>query len=301
MGWVEHNNGNDWAVVYPSGGTPVTGRKPAFSIVNALDGELIKTLDVGSAGSIGTHVMLGTPALVDVDGNGYIDHLFGATSEGWLYAYDTRDESIVFKQFSGPSFYIAPNVDLDGAGNVKVVAVSGDNPLYYDEPNSDFTNNIYYLTYNPNSSEWTEVGTIELDTNHKVFSRPKLIDNQLLVGTTTGDTFNFCDFDPNDPGDLLLYDLTKIGDADVLEYEIDGFGSILAPIIVSDGRVFAHKNTSNLEDPNEGGSAHRLRGDTADKTQQPAHEEQKNVTIGQVFGVTSFQDDLVQSLSSSDD
>lgn len=301
MGWVEHGSDNEWAVVYPSGGTPVSGKKPAFTVINALTGALIKTMDVGSGSSIGTEVMMGTPALVDQDGNGYIDHIIGATSEGWLYAYNTVDDSIVYKQYSGPSFYIAPNVDLDGAGNIKVVAVSGDNPLYYDEPTGDFTNTIYYLSYNPEKSEWTEIGTIDLDTNHKVFSRPKLIDNQLLVGTTTGDTFNFCDFDPNDPGDLLLYDLTEIGGADVLEYEIDGFGSILAPIIVADGRVFAHKNTSNLEDPNEGGSVHRLRGDTADKTQQPAHEEQKNVTIGQVFGVTSFQDDLVQSLSSSDD
>ena len=192
------------------------------------------------------------------------------------------------ENLSPNSFYLAPNVDIS-SGIVNIVAATSDNPLYYDEPAKPFTNTIYHYTYDEGT--FSQIGTITLPDNHKLFSRPKLVDFQLVVGTTTGDTFNFCDFDPMDPGNLLLYDLTNINDADDgLEQQISNYGSILAPIVVSEGRIFAHKNTSDQDDPNEEGSTFRI-------PQSPNFAEAvAQVSVGEVFGLAGWQNELLKKL-----
>jgi hypothetical protein len=291
MGWMKYGSTPRWAVVYPTGGSPVSGEKPGFRIVEAFTGSLIQNRAIGSDANAGQETHLGTPALMDTNADGYIDHVFGATSEGYLYAYNTEENSTVIQEIENKRFYLAPNIDLDADGNVKLVTVSGDNPLIYDDVEKPFTNTIYYYNYNVSEGTWSEVGTIDLAENHKAFSRPKLIGDQLVVGTTTGDTFNFCDADPEDPGSLLLYDLTQIGTEDVLEYEIEDFGSVLAPIVVSDNRVLAHGSGSEAEDPNAKGSVHGIR-------QMPQAKEVTSFVIADVFGVSSWQDDLFQALHS---
>lgn len=291
MGWMKVGTDPIWVAVYPSGGTPVADQVAYFNIVNALTGALIQSVAVGSEVNKGNETMLGTPALIDTDGDGYIDHVFGATSEGWLFAYNTVDSSLNTKELSG-SFYLAPNIDLDGDGNVRVVALTGDSPLVYDSPAKPFNNQIYYYTFVVEDNTWDENGTITMKENHKAFSRPKLIGQQLVVGTTTGDTFNFCDADPDDPGDLVLYDLTEIGTDDVLDDIISGYGSVLAPIVVSDGRVLAHGSTSEAEDPRDEGSVFSNR-----QTPRPSANEE--ITIADIFGVFSWQDELIQALKNA--
>ncbi len=291
MGWMKIGSEPVWVAVYPSGGTPLANEKASFNIVNALTGALVRSVTVGSDTNTGNESMLGTPGLIDSDGDGYIDLVFGATSEGWLFAYNTVNELLTTEELNG-SFYLAPNIELDADNNVRVVALTGDSPLVYDSPEKPFNNKIYYYSFVTQENKWSEYGTITMKANHKAFSRPKLIGQQLVVGTTTGDTFNFCDADPDDPGDLLLYDLSQIGTDDVLDEDIVGFGSVLAPIVVSDGRVLAHGSNNNAYNPREEGSVFGNR-----KIGQ--FSSQAEVSIGDIFGVYSWQDDLMQSLKNA--
>ena len=82
MGWMEFGSGDPkWVVCYPTGGTPVADNIPGFILVDALDGDEIHYQTVGTDPAKGTDVMLGTPALVDSDENGYVDLIVGATSQ----------------------------------------------------------------------------------------------------------------------------------------------------------------------------------------------------------------------------
>lgn len=296
MGWVDLGGSKLWLVGYSSGGSPVTGTLPAVYLVNAATGALAKKIEVGTESGRGDAVMMGTPAFMDSDTDGYIDYVFGATSEGILFAYNTATDTLVTQTVANASFYLTPNIDFAGdTDTIAVVATSGDSPLIYDEP-ATVQNKIYVYHFAIDDATFSLEGTIDLKAGHKIFSRPKIIGSQLLVGTTTGDTFNFCDFDPSDPGDLILYDLDNLGTEDVIEYEISQFGSILAPIIVSDGRVFAHRNTSDLNDP---GNEHTVTGVHSKQTIQA--EEKPEVTVGEVFGIAGWQDELVKKVNENID
>lgn len=295
MGWAEIGGSPRWIVAYSTGGTPVNGENPAFIIIDANTGEEILTQTVTVSGS-GEDVMIGTPALLDTDDNGYLDHLFGATSRGVVFAHDLRYSSTSTQVFSGRKFYLTPNIDNLPDGNVLVVAVSGDSHLRYDEdqyPSSDFVNSVFIMRYDTETSLWDAdtSSRIDLPAGHKAFARPKIIGNQLVLGTTTGDTFNFCDFDPDDPGDLFLMDLNSLS----IENSINNFGSTLAPIIVSDGRVFAHRNTSGQNTPNEQGSVFRSPEDQVIQS-----EDVKQTVIAEVFGILGLQDSLMQNLLEQD-
>ena len=288
MGWVEQSGGDpQWMVAYASGGTPVPDHIPSFTLVNAYTGELIRNLEVGTASAKGIDTMIGTPSFADLDNNGFMDHLFGATSEGILFAYDLRAGGSTQNYKINTTFFLAPNVQTDGTGKATIVALSGDSPLIYDEPEGTFTNSVYVLEYNSNTSTWVEQGNFNLPTKHKAFSRPKLVGSQLIVGTTTGDTFNFCDFDRDDPGDLLLYDLSQLA-GDPLEDSVSGFGPTLAPILVSDGAISVHRSVSSRTEPNHSSSVF--------KHQRGQSSEVKKIPVGKVFGVIGWQNDTMDKL-----
>jgi len=292
MGWVDLSGNKKWLVGYSSGGSPVASTLPAVYLVNAATGALEKKIEIGTESGRGVAVMMGTPAFMDSDTDGYIDYVFGGTSEGILFAYNTVTDTLITQTVANASFYLTPNIDFGGdTDTIAVVATSGDSPLIYDEPDS-IQNIIYVYHFAIEDATFSLSGSIELKPGHKIFSRPKIIGSQLLVGTTTGDTYNFCDFDPSDPGDLILYDLDNLGTDDVIEFEISQFGSILAPIIVSDGRVFAHRNTSDLNDP---GNEHTVTGVHSSQTIQA--EEKPEVTVGEVFGIAGWQDELVKKVN----
>jgi len=288
IAWMEFSSGDPkWVVGYSTGGTAVIDKKPAFYLVEAMDGTQVVVKGVGSTASKGVDVMLGTPALVDSDQNGYGDLVVGATSEGRVYVYNTKTSTLRQRSYSNASFFLAPNVKINSDGSIDLVAVSGDSPLIYDEPSGNFTNTVYVIRYDNGS--WTDLGDFDLPQNHKAFSRPKVVNDQLVLGTTTGDTFNFCDFDPDEPGDLLLYDLTALN-TDPLEARLQDYGSILAPIIISNNRVFAHTSTSDSGDPNKKGSAIRV-------TQSANNAEAlAEVSVGETFGVLAWQDEILKKL-----
>jgi len=285
MGWLEQGAGSPvWVAVYPSGGTPVAGSAPRFYIVDAWDGSLISEVSLGSAGE----VMLGTPSLVDTDRNGFVDSIVGATSGGTIFVYDTTAGSMTTRTYSGKSFYIAPNIDPRTDGSMRIAAVSGDNPLIYDEGTSGFINTVYVIDYADGS--FTDLGDVDLPANHKAFSRPKIVGDQLVVGTTTGDTFNFCDFDPDDPGDLILIDLEALGTSDEIEDQISGYGSILAPIIIINSNIFIHKTSSSRDDTNQEGSIFRI------PQNENYSEELASVSVGETFGILGWQDKLLDKV-----
>ncbi len=279
MGWAELSGGPEWIVAVNSGVSPITNATPHMYVLNAYEGTEIFTKAVGSDG----HSMAGAPALIDADDNGYIDWAYASTSEGILVAQSLKNPSVTHTvSVPNARFFLTPNTEPLGNGKVLVVAVSGDSPLVDDETST--RNRL--VAYRHDTSDaaplvWEYLGDFEFPAGHKAFARPRLVDGQLVLATTTGETFSFCDPDPSDPGNLYLFrnvfalDDIDPGDPDGtgLQY-IEGFGSVLAPITVTNGVIRTHQSSR---------AAFRPDG----KFGQP---DEYIISIGNVFGVVGWSE-----------
>ena len=254
MGWAKQDqNGNDfggegiWIAVYTSGASSVVGHQGTVEVVNVYTGELVKRINLGPG-----VVMAGTPALADVNQDGYIDWLYGTTSDGKLLAFSLEDyatRSTMDFSSRGARFFLSPNVYNYSDTEMNVVTVTGDNPLLVDENLGPAKNFVVSVRHDAASNTWTQLALFELETGHKAFSRPLLMGDSLLLGTTTGETFDYCDYNPDDPGMLYLFrNITDFTDND----SIDNFGTTKAPI-TGGGRVHVHRSVvaanANWNDP----------------------------------------------------
>lgn len=298
MGWAELSTGHTWIAGYPSGATPVSGTSPGFTFVEVVSGTKIDSIsqNVGSAGN--GHVMLGSPALLDVDSNGLVDHAVGATSEGLLFAIDLRTGGSPTTFNAGSSslgFFHTPNVLVQSDGTILVVAVSGDNPFTYDESRyggSGFVNKVFVSSYDPSSKSWESKGTFDLAPNHKPFSRPLMVGNRLILGTSTGDTVNICDVDESDPGNLYLIDLEAVvAGEDALADSLTGVGSFVGPIMFYGNTILAHTNTTSIS-----GSLDTPYTNPFRTLNDPKFQEPEKTSVAEVFGAFGSQNSLQRYL-----
>ncbi len=255
MAWLEADKsgstyGGDgiWVAVYTSGAELIPGVRGSIEIVNAYTGELIHRIELGTR-----EIMPGTPALIDIDQDGYTDWLYGATNRGRLIAFSLKDfNTLSVYNFSNSNiqFHLAPNVSNQAENVVNVVTVSGDSPLLKDEHYFTTNNLVIVAQHNTDTLTWQIKGTHALKEGHKAFARPLLAGNSLIVATTTGDTFDYCDFDPDDPGDLILFrNIFDLTDVDM----VLNFGTVKAPI-TGGGRLHVHKSlVMNSESWNSAG------------------------------------------------
>jgi hypothetical protein len=253
IGWLKEGPGGEnyngegiWVSFYTSGAllpTPTT--RGSLCMVDAYTGDLLQEWTLNSG-----EFMAGTPALMDQDGDGYLDYAYGGTNHGRILAINLKSFSITSHiTVSGHRFFLSPNIQLMGEKSVMIATVSGDNPLVNDETASK--NAVFSIEHNTEDNSLSILNTYELKPGHKAFSRPLLMGRGLLLATTTGETFDYCDFDPDDPGDLILIgDIVSGDDVDTIER----FGSVKAPI-TGGGRIHVHKSmVSRYEDWNDPGA-----------------------------------------------
>lgn len=163
-----------------------------------------------------------------------------------------------------------------------VVAVSGDSPLVDDEGGEPNRLVAYIHDTDPAAVQtWTYLGDFQLPDGHKAFARPRLVGSSLVLATTTGETFSFCDPDPDDPGNLYLFrDVFRLDDIDPADPDNTGlqaalgFGSVRAPITVTNGVINAHSSIRG-----EGGFS--IKG----KAKRPP---ETTAQLGNVFGVVGW-------------
>nr|WP_279382470.1 DUF4114 domain-containing protein [Acanthopleuribacter pedis] len=288
IGWVETSDDDRvWAVAYSSGATPVTGSAPSFRVLNIATGaDLGLSQSVGS--SSGNHVMLGSPAMLDTDKNGFIDHLAGATSEGLLWIKPTKGTAPLATQaVAGARFFHTPNARANGS-IIQLFIASSDSPFVYDEDqygSTNFVNHVFSYQFDTEAGTFDAMGSNALPPRHKVFGRPALVGNRLIVGTATGDTTSICDFDRADPGDLFNFAASRIGENDaVVETVADLSAPIVGALIVRDGALEVHSNMQS--------SSHDV-DDPVAALKPPARPGQSRVMSlsgASVFGVLGWED-----------
>jgi len=292
MGWSEWDGGHRWVVASATGSSPIPGEKPAAVFLDALSGAELDVVEIGEAGQ----VIAGAPAMPDTKGGGYSTFAYVATSGGKLVAISLEDRSMDQVEVSNAKFFLTPNVASSSGGKVLVVAISGDNPLYRDEA-PDAQNHIHVYEHDTLTRTWISVGSFALPAKHKAFARPRLVGNSLVVATTTGDTYSFCDPDPDDPGYLLKIDdvmdiagLNPSTPGVGWDYFRNGGGDIIkesfkAPITVVNGVIRAPKSTHNSGPGGDDATMNQRK-----KVNAP---EPKFITSAQVFGVVGWDEPLL--------
>ncbi len=300
IGWAEMNGNNSWIIAYASGATPVTGQAPSFYLVNALTGQEIANVSVGTADP--DHVMVGTPALLDTDNNGYVDYVVGATSEGIIYAANLKTgNTLTTTTVNNARFFHTPNVSVLDEENLELYIISSDHPYVYDEDlysGSNFQNGVYGYTFSLTDRTFTLNGSYQLPERHKVFARPALVGDQLVIGTATGDTLSLCDADPSDPGNLTLLDTNLLNAGDPPITDTVSLGAPIAGSIIVYGReILAHVNNVTEASAVASPFARIQSRDGSPNVADISHPEPTAHRIATVFGTLGWQDNLMRNLN----
>lgn len=142
-------------VVFVSAGQTRPWESPSLFLLDAAKGTLIKKVSLDLGASNRGAVLSGSPALVDSDGNGFVDRAYVADNKGHVVRVDFPDRadmswdaariqvSLLVKVsasvYATPVAYLAHRYRPDGSieeEHVKVMFGTGDDPTRADSPNA---------------------------------------------------------------------------------------------------------------------------------------------------------------------
>ncbi len=231
IGRIVHNGSAKWVAFFVSGNDDRYDRTqyPSIYMIDIATGHLLNRimLDCESSGIGG--VPSGQPAVIDSDGNGYIDRFYIGTDKGFLYKVNIPDDpdsvkySITqcvinrsyFSSVTGtevPSdrryqpIYGSPVVSVDNSvtpsGDIEYKVLiffgTGDSPYYAEDINMSGTR-YYFLAYVDRSQKGTcDENRVSLDwfyelpEGHRVFTSAFSAAGLIYFGTSTADTEDPC-------------------------------------------------------------------------------------------------------------
>lgn len=153
-----------WVVFFVSGQTDLD-QHPSVFMVDAISGTLLRriTLDGPGTANLGA-VLSGSPAILDANGNGYVDRFYVGDNKGYIYRINIPDDSsstldlediqdcVLVKVsqpiYASPAVYPQNTYDSQGyvsSYHVKIMFGTGDNPYSNDNPNYGGTLYKFYV------------------------------------------------------------------------------------------------------------------------------------------------------------
>jgi len=223
IGRIQTSSGAKWIAMFVSGVSYDNTLDPSIFILDVETGEVIKRLylDTESAGLGGTPS--GQPALVDSDGNGYVDRFYIGTDKGFVYKGTLPDDptasvnSITACTFfdtangaggrqplyASPAVYNQTTQGTSGFDyNVDVFFGTSDNPV-----TDDYIPGTTYYFYgvrdtddkgacSSGSAQWEYA----LPAGQRVFASAFASAGKIYFGTTTADTDDPCALPVSDAG-----------------------------------------------------------------------------------------------------
>lgn len=153
-----------WVVFFVSGQT-AANQHPSIFMVDVLTGSLLKLIELDGPGNDNLGAVLsGSPAILDANGNGYVDRLYVTDDKGFVYRVNIPDSpqsvldidsitdcelvQVPSSIYASPTVYPMNTYDQSGninAYNIKVMFGTGDNPNFNDNPNSAGTTYMFYV------------------------------------------------------------------------------------------------------------------------------------------------------------
>jgi len=239
-----------WVAFFVSGKTYDTTLYPSIYMIDIADGSLIDRIYLDSVAAGQGGVPSGQPAIVDSDGNGYIDRLYIGTDKGRLYKVNFSDDP---DNLWAPTTTLVVNSDfsdddgsLDGLGDP------------YDVPVDQRWHPIYASPAVVVDNRLAADGTIDYQV--RIFfgtGDSPYFDEGIDMGNTTYHFFAYLDHAPKagyDPGRSVNPD----------EIELDWFFAlpagqrIFASAFAAAGKIYFGTATSETEDPCDGSNGGQL-------------------------------------------
>ncbi|MBW1972188.1 MAG: DUF4114 domain-containing protein [Deltaproteobacteria bacterium] len=279
IGKIYHHGDPKWVAFFVSGKTDTEASLyPSIYMINIQNGAVIQRIffEIDGVDNQGA-VLSGQPAIVDSDGNGYIDRLYIGDDHGYFYKVTlpdsphtsgtisaclafTTDEWIVNGVTRHQPIYGSPAVVVDNDYNadgtidykIKIFFGTGDSPYYDEDFNVGNTHFHFYGLVDTEQKDscgsLTKVWDLELPAGHRVFTSAFATASRIYFGTSTSETENPCD--PSQTDDWgHIYAINHEASQDgtpqiVLNEEV---GNITTPPLVEDEHLYFKKPTGEIE------------------------------------------------------
>jgi type IV pilus assembly protein PilY1 len=277
IGRIVLNGVAKWVAFFVSGNDDRYDRTqyPSVYMIDVGTGELLRRimLDCESSGIGG--VPSGQPAVIDSDGNGYIDRFYIGTDKGYLYKVNIPDDPnslkysisqcVINRDFSQPTgeevqsdrryqpIYGSPVVSVDNSVNesgnidynVLIFYGTGDSPYYAEDINMAGTR-YYFFAYSDHAEKGTCNESLvsldwfyELPEGHRVFTSAFSAAGLIYFGTSTADTEDPCAEDSvnNNNGEIFAFSMHQTSPTATPAFR-QRVGNVVASPMVEDQHLY---------------------------------------------------------------
>ncbi|MEW6258891.1 MAG: PilC/PilY family type IV pilus protein [Thermodesulfobacteriota bacterium] len=271
------NGQKKWAAFFVSGKTYDNTLYPSIYMIDVGTGAVLKRIFLNTPTDGVGGVPSGQPAVVDSDGNGYIDRIYIGTDKGYLYkvilpddpkassSYDithcvintdyTDDHGYTIPStqrnhpiYASPAVVVANGINEKGEiqYNIKILYGTGDSP-YYDEDIDTANTTYHFFAYRDSaakgqctSSDVTLDWVYALPAGERVFASAFAAAGQVYFGTATSETEDPCEGAGNSSANLgKLYVMNlEPGTGEASPIVSLETGNVLAAPVVDDEHLY---------------------------------------------------------------
>ncbi|WP_028323900.1 InlB B-repeat-containing protein [Desulfatirhabdium butyrativorans] len=280
------NGTKKWAAFFVSGKTYDNTLYPSIYMIDIGTGAVLKRIYLDSPSDGVGGVPSGQPAVVDSDGNGYVDRIYIGTDKGYLYkviipddpntssGYDiahcvintdyTDDHGYTIPSdqrnhpiYASPAVVVANGYNSKGEiqYNIKILYGTGDSP-YYDEDIDTANTKYHFFAYRDSAakgqctaSDATLDWAYELPAGARVFASAFAAAGQVYFGTATSETEDPCEGAGStsaNQGKLYVMSLEP-GSGTVAPITTVNTGNVLAAPVVDDEHLYVKGVGSGLK------------------------------------------------------
>ncbi len=244
-----------WAAFFVSGETYDDTLYPSIYVIDIADGSVIQRIFLNCEPAGAGGVPSGQPAIVDTDGNGYIDRMYIGTDKGYMYKVNLSDSP---DEAAYPISHCVVNTDFDytQVNDMGTEDESDDVSTTYSVPLSQRGHSIYASPTVVVDNSLTSSG--DLEYNVRIFygtGDSPYADEDIDTGNTSYHFFAYTDH--AEKGSTLTSDI-----------ELDWFEAlpaghrVFASAFAAAGNIYFGTATSDTEDPCEGPNEGRIYGFT---------------------------------------
>lgn len=266
IGRIQGATGERWVTFFVSGVNSDPTLYPSIYMIDVETGEVIQRIYLNSSGAGIGGTPAAQPAVVDSDGNGYVDRMFIGTDKGFMYkivlpdrpdAVTTNINVCTFFDagqpiYASPAVMLRNTISSSGQTEYKVDLFFGTSDSPYQ---SDDTGETYWFyavrdTDNKGScTAGTELWSFRLPAGHRVFSSAFATAGRIYFGTSTADTEDPCAPATQSAIDAgagtgRMYALDVDTGAVVYQEEV---GNVTASPVVEDEHLYIKSGNGELE------------------------------------------------------
>ena len=285
-----------WVAFFVSGKSYNNTLYPSVYMIDISDGSVLNRIYLNAvSGGVGG-VPSGQPAIIDADGNGFIDRLYIGTDKGYMYKVNIPDspgevkysitQSVINTDFTDDDgvsvplaqqyhpIYASPAVVVERTLNhegqissvVQIFFGTGDSPYYDEDINTAETTYHFFAYLDDTENGNSEEGAVTLDwfytlpASHRVFASAFAAAGQIYFGTSTSETEDPCAI--SNEGKLMVLDMN---DGDLVTSV--STGNVYSSPLVEDQHLYL-KTTEGLKSYGDGNynNAQKTEGESSIST-----------------------------------